>query len=55
MLDTNNPSIGRFDKSFLVDMIKDFFLILLAVSALEFALKAAFVFYNYSLNGVSQA
>lgn len=55
MLDTNNPSIGRFDKSFLVHMIRDFFLVLLAVSALEFALKAAFVYYNYSVNGVSQA
>jgi hypothetical protein len=55
MLDTNNPSIGRFDKSFLVHMIKDFFLVLLAVSVLEFALKAAFVYYNYSVNGVSEA
>jgi hypothetical protein len=43
MLDTNNPAIGRFDKSFLVHMIKDFFLVLLAVSVLEFALKAAAV------------
>ena len=55
MLDTNNPSIGRFDKSFLVHMIRDFFAVLLAVSALEFALKAALVYYNYSVNGVSQA
>lgn len=55
MLDTNNPSIGRFDKSFLVHMIKDFFLVLMAVSVLEFALKAAFVYYNYSVNGVSEA
>ena len=55
MLDTNNPSIGRFDKSFLVHMIKDFFLVLLAVSVLEFALKAAAVYYNYSVNGVSEA
>jgi methyl-accepting chemotaxis protein len=55
MLDTNNPSIGRFDKSFLVHMIKDFFLVLLAVSVLEFALKAAFVYYNFSVNGVSEA
>ena len=53
LLDTNNPSIGRFDKSFLVHMIRDFFLVLLAVSAREFALKAAFVYYNYSVNGVS--
>jgi len=40
----HNPSIGRFDKSFLVHMIKDFFLVLLAVSILEFALKAAAVY-----------
>jgi hypothetical protein len=40
MLDTDNPSVGRFDKSFLVHMIKDFFLVLLAASVLEFALKA---------------
>lgn len=55
MLDTNNPSIGRFDKSFLVHMIRDFFLVLLAVSVLEFALKAGFVYYNYTVNGVSEA
>jgi hypothetical protein len=55
MLNTNNPSIGRFDKSFLVHMIKDFFLVLLAVSILEFALKAATVYYNYSVNGASEA
>lgn len=55
MLDTNNPSIGRFDKSFLVRMIKDFFLVLLAVSVLEFALKAAAVYYNFSVNGGAEA
>jgi len=43
-LETNNPSIGHFGKSFLVHMIKDFFLVLLAVSILEFALKAAAVY-----------
>ena len=55
MLDTNNPSIGRFDKSFLVHMIKDFFLVLLAVSILEFALKAAAIYYNYTVNEASEA
>jgi len=55
MLDTDNPSIGRFDKSFLVHMIKDFFLVLLAVTVLEFAFKAAGVYYNYSVNGVAQS
>ena len=44
MLDTNNPAVGHFDKSFLVHMIKDFFLVLLAVSILEFALEAAAVY-----------
>lgn len=55
MLDTNNPSIGRLDKSFLVHMIKDFFLVLLAVSILQFALKAAGAYYNFSVNGASEA
>ncbi len=55
MLDTDSPSIGRFDKSFLVHMIKDFFLVLLAVTVLEFAFKAAGVYYNYSVNGVAQS
>jgi HAMP domain len=55
MPDTSSPTIGRFDKSFLVHMIQDFFLVLLAVSVLEFALKAVFVYYNYTVNGVSEA
>ena len=55
MLDINNPSIGRFDKSFLVHMIKDFFLVLLAVTILEFALKAAAVYYNFTFDGASEA
>jgi hypothetical protein len=55
MIDAADPSIGRFDKSFLVHMIKDFFLILLAVTVLEFALKAAGVYYNYRINGVPEA
>ena len=54
MLDTNNPSIGHFGKSFPVHMIKDFFFVLLAVSILEFALKAAAVYKNYSVNGASE-
>jgi methyl-accepting chemotaxis protein len=55
MLATNSPSIGRFDKSFLVHMIKDFFLVLLAVTMIEFTFKAVGVFYNYSVNGATQA
>ncbi|MEP4246816.1 HAMP domain-containing protein [Tateyamaria sp.] len=48
-------SIGRFDKSFLIHMIKDFFIVLMAVSVLEFALKGANVYRIYSSDGESQA
>ena len=50
-----DQSIGRFDKSFLVHMIQDFFLVLLLVTALEFALKAGKVYWDYHSNGEAQA
>jgi hypothetical protein len=34
MPDKDSPEIGRFDKSFLIHMIRDFFLLLLLVTAL---------------------
>ena len=52
MIDMDSPSLGRFDKSFLVMMIKDFFLVLVAVTVLEFSLKAALVYYDFAVNGV---
>ncbi|MFZ5962937.1 HAMP domain-containing protein [Thalassococcus sp. BH17M4-6] len=55
MIDQNSPSIGRFDKSFLIHMIRDFFLILVLVTVLEFSLKAALVYYDYRANGTEQA
>jgi hypothetical protein len=55
MLDVNSPSIGRFDKSFLIHMIKDFFLILVLVTLLEFSLKAALVYWNFAVNGETEA
>lgn len=55
MIDENSPSIGRFDKSFLIHMIKDFFVILVIVTIAEFTLKAAVVYYDYSANGEQQA
>ena len=55
MIDQGSPSIGRFDKSFLVHMIKDFFLVLLVVTAAEFSLKAGLVYYNYRFNGAEEA
>ena len=50
-----DQTIGRFDKSFLVHMIKDFFLVLLLVTFLEFTLKAGKVYWDYHSNGEAQA
>jgi len=50
-LDQNSPLIGRFDKSFLIHMIRDFFVILVAVTVLEFSLKAALVYYKFRVSG----
>jgi HAMP domain-containing protein len=55
MIDQNSAAIGRFDKSFIVHMIKDFFLILLLVTVIEFSIKAALVYYNYTTNGAQEA
>ncbi|WP_299410855.1 HAMP domain-containing protein [uncultured Roseobacter sp.] len=55
MIDQNSPSIGRFDKSFLVHMIRDFFLVLVIVTVVEFSLKAALVYYNYYFDGTDEA
>ena len=55
MIDQSSPSIGRFDKSFLVHMIKDFFVVLLAVTAVEFSFKAGLVYYNYHFDGAEEA
>lgn len=55
MLEQSNPSIGRFDQSFLIHMIKDFFLVLLFVMFIEFALKAGSVYWDYQVNGKNQA
>ena len=55
MLEQYNPAIGRFDKSFLIHMIKDFFLVLVLVSIIEFALKAGSVYWDYQANGEDQA
>lgn len=55
MIDQNSPMIGRFDKSFLVHMIRDFFVVLVIVTAVEFSLKAGLVFYNYQVDGADEA
>jgi HAMP domain-containing protein len=55
MHDQSSVALGRFDKSFLIHMIKDFFLVLVAVTVLEFALKAALVYYGFRFNGEEQA
>ncbi|TVP70730.1 MAG: methyl-accepting chemotaxis protein [Rhodobacteraceae bacterium] len=53
-LDQNSPLIGRFDQSFLIHMIRDFFVILIAVTVLEFTLKAGLVYYDFRVNGPGQ-
>jgi len=55
MLSQDSPTIGRFDKSFMVHMIKDFFFVLLAVTAVEFTVKAGLVYYNYHFDGQQEA
>lgn len=50
-IDAQDPEIGRFDRSFLIQMIRDFFLILLLVAVLEFSLKAGLVVYDFAVNG----
>ena len=55
MQDQSNVAIGRFDKSFLVHMIKDFFGVLVLVTILEFAIKAGGVYWDYVSNGEDQA
>lgn len=39
--------LGRFDQSFVVKMIKDFFLLLLLVGALELGIRFALVMYDF--------
>jgi hypothetical protein len=55
MIQDDNPALGRFDKSFLIHMIRDFFIVLVIVTLIEFSLKAALVYYNYQSNGVDEA
>lgn len=55
MISDNSPSLGRFDKSFLIHMIKDFFVILVLVTLVEFSIKAALVYWNFQTNGRQEA
>lgn len=55
MLRDDSSSIGRFDKSFLIHMIRDFFIILVIVTVVEFSLKAALVYYNFVVDGAQEA
>ena len=50
-LDESSPLIGRFDQSFLIHMIRDFFVLLVLVTVLEFALKAGTVYYSFRFEG----
>ena len=50
-VEQNDTNIGRFDQSFLIAMIKDFFVILLIVTALEFVIKVGKVYYDFRVHG----
>ncbi|MEO0823593.1 MAG: histidine kinase [Pseudomonadota bacterium] len=54
-IDATDPRLGRFDQSFLIQMIRDFFLILVAVTILEFGIKVGLVAYNFAVNGEHEA
>lgn len=54
-LDTEDAAIGRFDKSFLIHMIKDFFVILVIVTIVEFAIKVGLVYYDFRAQGEDRA
>jgi hypothetical protein len=53
-LNQNSPLIGRFDQSFLIHMIRDFFALLVVVTVLEFTLKAGIVYYKFRMIGPDQ-
>lgn len=55
MLSEDSAAIGRFDRSFLIHMIKDFFVILVVVTALEFGFKASLVWWNWQTDGENEA
>jgi len=47
--------MGRFDRSFVIRMIREFFLLLLLLIALELAVNLGFQLYDYQTNGRQQA
>jgi len=54
-IDATDPGLGRFDKSFLIQMIKDFFLLLVLVTLLEFSIKVGLVAYDFAVRGEDEA
>jgi hypothetical protein len=49
------PQVGGFDRSFLIVMIRDFFVILVIVTVAEFALKAGMVVWKFRYDGPEAA
>lgn len=49
--EAGDERLGGFDRSFLVTMIRDFFVILLLVTVAEFALKAGMVVWEFETTG----
>ena len=53
-IQSTDPGLGRFDTSFLIQMIRDFFAILLLVTVIEFSIKAGLVVYDFEVNGEAE-
>ena len=47
---SSTPAAGRFEQSFVFHMIRDFFLLLLAVAAAEMAIRYAALLYDFRMN-----
>jgi methyl-accepting chemotaxis protein len=48
MASPSNAAVGSFEQSFMFHMIRDFFLLLLAVAAVEMAIRYAVLRYNFA-------
>ena len=48
MASQSNAAVGSFEQSFMFHMIRDFFLLLLAVAAVEMAIRYAVLRYNFA-------
>lgn len=53
--DLTQEPLGGFDRSFLITMIRDFFVMIVLVTLLEFALKVGLVVWSFNADGARRA